>query len=89
MEGPEATAEPNVSGWAAGTLRSNRHEFIMFDLAFTKYKPDGDAKCILQVPNFNVNVNQLKKFLRKIRTIKVSKNKSYEKIQKRWPMFGF
>ena len=80
MEGPEATAEPNVSGWAAGTLRSNRHEFIMFDLAFTKYKPDGDAKCILQVPNFNINVNQLKKFLRKIRTIKVSKNKSYEKI---------
>lgn len=58
MEGPEATAEPDVSGWAAGTLRSNRHEFIMFDLAFTKYKPGGDAKCIPQVPNFNINVNQ-------------------------------
>lgn len=89
MEGPKATAEPDVSGWAAGTLRSNRHEFIMFDLAFTKYKPGGDAKCILQVPNFNINANQLKKFLRKMRMIKVLKNKSYEKIQKRWPMFGF
>lgn len=76
MEGPEATAEPDVSGWAAGTLRSNRHEFIMFDLAFTKYKPGGDAKCILQVPNFNINVNQLKKLLRKMRMTKVSKNKS-------------
>lgn len=76
MEGPKATAEPDVSGWAAGTLRSNRHEFIMFDLAFTKYKPGGDTKCILQVPNGNINVNQLKKLLRKMRTMKVSKNRS-------------
>lgn len=42
-------------------------------LAFTKYDFGGDTKYILQVPNGNINVNQLKKLLRKSRTMKVSK----------------
>ena len=71
------------------TLRSNRHVFITLDWAFTKYKPGTDTKYILQVPNFKTNVDQSEKFLRKLRTIKVLKEKSYEKIPKKWPMFVF
>lgn len=82
--GPHGNSRP----WCVGlgcrdfTLRSNGHVFITLDLAFTKYKPGGDTKYILQVPNFKTKIDQSEKFQRKTRTIKVLKDKSYEKIQK-------
>lgn len=73
------------AGLRGFTWRSNRHVFITFDLAFEKSKAGkGDTECLLlQVPNFEISVDQAKTFQRKMRTTTFLKRKSHEKIQKK------